>query len=141
MSFNSKSIIHTDVVNDNFIRAKETLKLIDWEKPRVDDESYDLCCFLGTPSEIWSSRRTMTDDEREAFLLEYVNRSGRDLQETREKVRIRQPFVSLHWILWAATRLTDLKEGVIASELMEFHSQSIPRYQKVAKTEYIKSLL
>jgi thiamine kinase-like enzyme len=139
--FRSDSIVHTDVVNDNFIRSREGLRLIDWEKPRIDDESYDLCCFLGTPSQVWSSPRAMTEEERGLFLAEYARRSGGDLKEIKEKVRTRQPFVSLHWILWAATRLSELKEGLIAPELMEFHSRNIPRYGKVARAEYIEDLL
>jgi thiamine kinase-like enzyme len=139
--FESKSIVHTDVVNDNFIRSPQGLRLIDWEKPRVDDASYDLCVFLGTPSELWSSPRAMTDEERNLFLLEYCRRMGTDLSDTKEKVRIRQPYVSLHWILWAASRLSDVKEGNISSELIQFHSSSVPRYKKVTALKHLEALL
>lgn len=137
----SNSIVHTDVVNDNFIRSPQGLRLIDWEKPRVDDASYDLCVFIGTASELWSSPRAMTDEERNLFLYEYCRCMGIELGDIKEKVRIRQPYVSLHWILWAASRLSDIKEGAISSELIRFHSSSVSRYKKVTAIEHLEALL
>ncbi len=139
--FNSSSIVHTDVVNDNFIRSTQGLKLIDWEKPRIDDASYDLCVFLGTPSELWSSPRTMTVEEKNQFLGTYCLHMGIELEDMKEKITIRQPYVSLHWILWAATRLSDLKEGLISPGLMQFHSSNVSRYEKVAAAEHLEALL
>jgi len=139
--FNSCSIVHTDVVNDNFIRSPQGLRLIDWEKPRIDDPSYDLCVFLGTPSELWSSPRAMTDEERNLFLVEYCRHMEIELSDAQEKVRIRQPFVSLHWVLWAAIRLSTIEEGSISPELIGFHSSSISRYKKVATAEHLETLL
>jgi thiamine kinase-like enzyme len=136
-SFHSNSIVHTDVVNDNFILSPQGLKLIDWEKPRIDDASYDLCCFLGTPPELWSSSRIMRDEEKNLFLLKYCRHMRIKLKDIKEKVRIRQPYVSLHWILWAANRLTDLKEGIISSELMKFHYSNVSRYKKVVSLEHL----
>jgi len=42
-------IIHTDVQAHTFIvgePAADRAKLVDWEKPMLDDGSYDLCHFL-----------------------------------------------------------------------------------------------
>jgi thiamine kinase-like enzyme len=140
-SFSCESLVHTDVVNDNFIRSPQGLRLIDWEKPRIDDPSYDLCVFLGAPSELWSSPRTMTDSEKEVFLQEYCRHSGKEFGHIREQLRIRQPYVSAHWVLWAANRLADLMEGAISAELIQFHAQSISRYKKVASSKHIEMIL
>lgn len=37
--FKPETLNHTDVVCDNFIKTPSGLRLIDWEKPRVDDSS------------------------------------------------------------------------------------------------------
>jgi hypothetical protein len=66
---------------------------------------------------------------------------GIELGDIKEKVRIRQPYVSLHWILWAASRLSDIKEGAISSELIRFHSSSVSRYKKVTAIEHLEALL
>jgi thiamine kinase-like enzyme len=139
--FTSSSIIHTDVCNDNFIRSPRGLRLIDWEKPRVDDPSYDLCCFLGAPSQLWSSPRTMRKEEVDLFFREYCRNGGVALDHMKLKTRIRQPFVSLHWVLWAAIRLADLLDGTISEELMQFHSGSVDRYNKVASVEHLERIL
>ena len=47
---------HKDVVCDNVIKTAEGLKLIDWEKPRVDDCSYDICCVLSQPAQLPSQK-------------------------------------------------------------------------------------
>ena len=49
--FRADSLNHTDLCCENFIRTADGLRLIDWEKPRVDDDSYDLGCFLSEPAE------------------------------------------------------------------------------------------
>jgi thiamine kinase-like enzyme len=139
--FTSSSIIHTDVCNDNFIRSPGGLRLIDWEKPRVDDPSYDLCCFLGAPSQLWSSPRTMREEEVDLFFREYCRNGGGALDQMKLKTRIRQPFVSLHWVLWAAIRLADLLDGTISEDLMQFHFGSVDRYKKVASVEHLDMIL
>ena len=50
--FHPDSLNHADVMCYNIINTTESLKLIDWEKPRVDDCSYDICCFLCHPYEV-----------------------------------------------------------------------------------------
>ena len=59
---------HTDVGCDNFIGTAQGLRMIDWEKPRVDDCSYDLSCFLSEPAQLWSSPHVLTVEDREAFI-------------------------------------------------------------------------
>jgi len=139
--FKAVSIIHTDVVNDNFIRSPEGIKIIDWEKPRIDDGTYDVCVFLGKPPQIWGASRLMDKGEREYFIHKYCRSGGYEQGEIEEKVRIRQPFVSFRWVLWGAHRTADFDEGMISSELGEFHSINYKRYKQTASVENIERLM
>jgi len=139
--FKADSLNHTDVAFDNFIVTPEGLRLIDWEKPRVDDRSYDLCCFLSEPAQLWCSPIVVDAEERERFLLNYARLSGHRLELILEKVKIREPLVSLHWILWGATKLCDLNEHRTAPELIQAHAAKAPRYERIAEPANIEKLL
>ena len=139
--FEADSLNHTDVAFDNFIVTREGLRLIDWEKPRVDDRSYDLCCFLSEPAQLWCSPIVMEPADRERFLLNYARLSGHHLEVLLEKVSIREPLVSLHWILWGATKLCDLKEQRTAPELIQAHADKTTRYERIANPANIEILL
>lgn len=139
--FKADSLNHTDVAFDNFILASEGLKLIDWEKPRVDDRSYDLCCFLSEPAQLWCSPIIMDPDKKKSFLQTYARMSGHDLDLILEKMRIREPLVSLHWILWGATKLCDLNERRTSPELIRAHAEKRMRYERIADPGNIEKLL
>jgi thiamine kinase-like enzyme len=139
--FAADSINHTDVAFDNFIMTTEGLRLIDWEKPRVDDGSYDLACFLSEPAQLWCSSRTMNTDEKNNFLQQYAQLSGIDPALISKKVHIREPLVSLHWILWGATKLCDLYERRTAPELVQAHEEKALRYERIANPANIEKLL
>ena len=139
--FRPDSLNHTDLSLDNFIFSGKGLRLIDWEKPRVDDASYDLCCFLSAPAELWCSQRTLDANERTAFIEAYARLSGKNSKALKEKVRIREPLVSLHWILWGATKLCDLNESSTTPELVQAHREKTIRYERIAKPENIEILL
>ncbi|NNL75746.1 MAG: phosphotransferase, partial [Desulfobacterales bacterium] len=139
--FRPDSLNHTDLSLDNFIFSGKGLRLIDWEKPRVDDASYDLCCFLSAPAELWCSQRTLDADARTAFIEAYARLSGKNSKALKEKVRIREPLVSLHWILWGATKLCDLNERSTTPELVQAHREKTIRYERIAKPENIEILL
>jgi len=139
--FRADSLNHTDVAFDNFILTPEGLRLIDWEKPRVDDRSYDLCCFLSEPAQRWCSPIITGSEERKRFLQAYARVSGQNLDLILEKVRIREPLVSLHWILWGATKLCDLNEYRTAPELIRAHADKTIRYERIADPANIEKLL
>ena len=139
--FKADSLNHTDVAFDNFILTPEGLRLIDWEKPRVDDHSYDLCCFLSEPAQLWCSPVVLHSEEKKSFLQNYARLSGHDLDLILEKVRIREPLVSLHWILWGAAKLCDLNERRTAPELIQAHAAKIIRYERIADPANIEKLL
>ena len=139
--FKADSLNHTDVAFDNFILTSEGLRLIDWEKPRMDDRSYDLCCFLSEAAQLWCSPNVLSSEERMHFLHHYARWSEHDLDPILEKVKIREPLVSLHWILWGANKLCDLKERRTTPELIQAHAEKISRYERIADPANIEKLL
>ena len=139
--FAADSINHTDLAFDNFILTAGELRLIDWEKPRVDDCSYDLACFLSEPAQLWCSSKTMNASEKKEFLHHYARLSGIDPDHISEKVKIREPLVSLHWILWGATKLCDLHERTTTPELLQAHEEKTLRYKRIANPANIEKLL
>jgi len=141
LPFQADSLNHTDVGCDNFIRTAEGLRMIDWEKPRVDDCSYDLSCFLSEPAELWCSPHVLKAAEREAFIEEYARLRGKSAELLRKKIRVREPMVSLHWILWGATKLCDLREERTSPELLGSHEEKIFRYDRIARVENIEKIL
>jgi thiamine kinase-like enzyme len=141
LPFQADSLNHTDVGCDNFIRTPQGLRMIDWEKPRLDDCSYDLSCFLSEPAELWCSPHVLNAAEREAFIEAYAGLSGKGAELLRDKIRIREPMVSLHWILWGATKLCDLNEKLTSPELLGAHEEKIFRYERIARVEHIEKVL
>ena len=141
LAFQADCLNHTDVGCDNFIRTPQGLRMIDWEKPRVDDCSYDLSCFLSEPAQLWCSPQVLKAEDREAFIEEYARLSAKSVALLGKKIRIREPLVSLHWILWGATKLCDLREERTSPELLGAHEEKIFRYERIARVENIEKLL
>ena len=139
--YHPDSLNHTDVSCDNFIKTAEGLKLIDWEKPRVDDCSYDICCFLSEPVQMWCSRKILRSEDRVNFLHDYARLSGKNADQLMKKVKIREPLISLHWILWGATKLVDLKDRQTSPELLVAHEEKTARYKRIADPKNIERLM
>jgi thiamine kinase-like enzyme len=132
---------HTDVACDNFITTAEGLRMIDWEKPRVDDYSYDIGCFLSEGAQLWCTEKVMNSADRDRFLQTYAQKSGKDLERVLEKNKIREPLISLHWILWGSTKLCDLKDQRTIPQLVAAHEQKIQRYERLATPQNIQKIL
>lgn len=135
------SVNHTDVVRDNFIKTSQGLRLIDWEKPRIDDHTYDIAFFLSEPAQLWCSQDMLTQANRKIFLETYARSSGQKADLLFEKVKIQEPLISLHWILWGATRLCDIREHRVANELLQAHEERRFRYERIACPGNIEKLL
>jgi len=132
---------HTDIVLDNFIKTSRGLRLIDWEKPRIDDSTYDLCCFLSEPAQLWCSKEVLNPKCQEAFLYAYGGLRKQDFDLLAEKIKIREPIVSLHWVLWGALKLCDFKEGLTKPELLKPHEEKLARYKRLSNPDNIEKLL
>jgi thiamine kinase-like enzyme len=141
LTFQADRLNHTDVVCDNFIRTSQGLRMIDWEKPRVDDCSYDLGCFLSEPAQLWCTPDVMKAEDAQAFLEEYARLSNKNVDLLVEKVRLREPMISLHWILWGAIKLCDLREQRTSPELLGAHEEKKSRYERLARLENVEKLL
>ena len=142
--FSPDGVNHTDVVRDNIVKTSEGMRLIDWEKPRMDDCTYDLGCFLCEPAQLWCthlSPKILTQEDRENFLKTYARLSGKEVSLFSEKVRIREPMIALHWILWGATKLCDLRDRSAVPELVQAHEEKRSRYKRIADPGNIKKLL
>jgi 2-phospho-L-lactate guanylyltransferase len=139
--YHPDSLNHTDVGCDNFIKTAKGLKLIDWEKPRVDDCTYDLCCFLSEPVEMWCSQKILDSAERANFLNDYALLSGKNAERLSKKVNIREPLISLHWILWGANKLCDLKNRRTSVSLLDAHQKKAARFERIADAKNIEKLL
>lgn len=139
--FQANSLIHTDLCCENFVKTASGLRLIDWEKPRVDDGTYDICCFLSEPVELYNSREVLNSQDRQYFIEVYAGLSGKNPDDLIEKIQIREPLISLHWILWAATMLSNLRDLRTSPELVEAHVEKIARYERVANPENIERLI
>ena len=139
--FRAESLNHTDVSLDNFIMTSRGLRLIDWEKPRVDDGTYDICCFISEPAELWCGKQVLTSTQQDRFVETYGRKSGKSVSVLKDKVTIREPLVSIHWILWGATKLCDLKDATTSPALMDAHEEKIGRYERIADSRLIEKIL
>lgn len=139
--FNADCLNHTDVACDNFINTAEGLRMIDWEKPRVDDYSYDIGCFLSEGAQLWCTDKILSSANRDRFLQTYAQKSGKDLEHVIEKNSIREPLISLHWILWGATKLCDLKDHRTIPQLVAAHEEKVQRYERLATPDNIQKIL
>lgn len=132
---------HTDVAIDNFVKTTHGLRLIDWEKPRFDDCSYDICCYLAKPAQLWCTPDILSPTGREKFIMEYVKLSGKEEGLLREKVAVREPLVAIHWIYWGMNRMCDLKDQTTDSALQQVHEERISRWERIADPRLIEKLI
>ena len=139
--FLADSLNHTDVACDNFIETAGGLRMIDWEKPRVDDCSYDIGCFLSEGAQLWCTEKILSSAARKRFLHAYAKTSGNDFERVCQKNNIREPLISLHWFLWGSTKLCDLRDRRTIPQLVAAHEQKIQRYERLAAPQNIQKIL
>ena len=139
--FQADCLNHTDLCCENFVKTTEGLRLVDWEKARLDDSTYDLGCFLSEPAELYNSRKVLNSEDRSRFIEAYAGLNGKNPDLLMEKINIREPLISLHWILWAATMLSNLRDQRTSPELVKAHEEKIARYERVANPENIERLI
>jgi len=139
--FQADCLNHTDLCCENFVNTADGIRLIDWEKPRVDDSTYDLGCFLSEPAQLYNSREVLNSEERSGLIEAYAGLNGKDPEHLIKKVNIREPMISLHWILWAATMLSNLRDQRTSPELVQAHEEKIVRYERVSDPENIERII
>jgi hypothetical protein len=82
----------------------------------------------------------MASEDGRTFVERYARLSNQDAQLLAEKIRIREPLISLHWILWGATKLCDLREQRTSPELLGAHEEKKSRYERLAQVENAQRL-
>ena len=79
-------------------------RLVDWERPLIDDPTYDLAHFLIATTTRWKCGYTFSAAEREHFLAAYCGaRPDLDPADIRERLRLRRPFILLRALSWCAS--------------------------------------
>ena len=107
----------------------------------MDDFSYDIGCFLSEGAQLWCTEKILGSVDRDRFLKTYAQKSGNDLERVYEKNKIREPLISLHWILWGATKLCDLKDHRTIPQLVAAHEEKIQRYERLSTPRNIQKIL
>ncbi len=101
-----RCIINTEVNSGNFIanRERNTLHLVDWEKPLYGDPSQDLSHFCAPMTTLWKTEYRMSPEAKARFLDTYKSAiPDPHLRNTIiERVRLRDPFNYLRGISWSA---------------------------------------
>jgi len=131
-----RSLTHTDLNPANIIDNGREVYLLDWEKARIDDPSYDVAIFFSKLLNLWASPRVLTAEEKKAFLDVYINETNDKTIE--ERIQNRLILYTLHGVFWAAQRLSDVEESVIDKNLGD---QNYERYKKFADLEELKKLI
>jgi len=134
-NFKPKSFIHTDVVPSNFVDTGSKIYLIDWEKGRIDDPSYDLAMFFFRLANLWDSPRVLTKNEKKAFMEVYITETGDT--SIQKRINDRLILITLQSILWAAGRIADVKEGTIDKMLGR---QNYERYKKAFQLDELEKI-
>lgn len=83
----------------------------------------------------------MNSEDQLVFLDTYARSRMQDLALLTEKIKIREPIISLHWILWGALKLCDLMERSTTRELLKSHEEKLVRYERLAHSNNIEKLL
>jgi len=108
-------IINTEVNSGNFIanRERDTLHLVDWEKPLWGDPSQDISHFRVPTTTLWKTDYRMSKADRRAFLDAYrAAIPDVHLRDTIEdRVRLRDPFNCLRGISWSAMAWVTYQTG------------------------------
>ena len=105
-------LVHTDVQAHNFLVFEDDCRLVDWERPLIDDPTYDLAHFLIPTTTRWKSDYVFSPLEEQAFLTAYLaarpDQRGDDL---RNRLQIRRPFILLRAVSWCAGAWVEYTQG------------------------------
>ena len=108
-------VINTEVNSTNFIvnRQRESIHLVDWEKPLWGDPSQDLSHFAVPTTTLWKTDYRMSRNEKKVFLDVYRKEVNDPfLADTIEdRVRLRDPFNCLRGVSWCAMAWANYRSG------------------------------
>ena len=103
----SRGIVHTDVQAHNFVVGRDgAARLVDWEKPLIDDPTYDLAHFLAPTTTRWKCDLDLTGRQEVLFLETYTRaaeqRASGFTRDLAPRLAARRPFVHWRAITWCA---------------------------------------
>jgi len=124
------------LVPSNLIDNGTDIFIVDWEKARIDDASYDLAVFFSNSAAIWDSKELIGKAERYQFLVKYIELTGD--KTIQDRLEIIEPFLNAYFILWAANRICDVEEGKIDPLLGK---RNLARYKKLSNLKLIEKYL
>lgn len=140
-------LVHTDVQAHNFI-VHETpnnlpdapslsCRLVDWERPLIDDPTYDLAHFLIPTTTRWKCNYTFTASEEAAFLTAYfAARPALDPTNFTERLRIRRPYILLRALSWCAGAWVAYTQG----DRLIAHRETLEKIEEYLRVETIEKL-
>ena len=102
-----RGIVHTDVQAHNFVVGQDgSARLVDWEKPLIDDPTYDLAHFLAPTTTRWKCGLDLTPKQERLFLESYTaaaeQRAAGSTHDLAGRLAARRPFVHWRAITWCA---------------------------------------
>lgn len=139
-TFKDSCLNHKDLVAENILKIKSSLKLVDWEVAMVDDPSYDLTYLICDIVNNWVIGRPLTKKEIHTLFTSY-----KVDDKLLNKIHIRSPLIYFELIVWVAYRASFLKyklaNNQVDPEDKEFFRQRILRYENIFKNnidQYLK---
>jgi len=120
------SIIHTDPVPSNIITNSENIYLIDWQSPKIGDPAFDVWAATNKAYHLWDIPQTMTAEQKNIFLQEYIKKTGDS--EVVQRIKTKEPLWLLETGIYCLNRHTDFKQGKI--NVSKKRNQNFERYKK-----------
>jgi aminoglycoside phosphotransferase (APT) family kinase protein len=122
------ALVHTDVQAHNWLADNTAngpiCRLVDWERPLIDDPTYDLVHFVLPTTTRWKCGVDLAAAQQEAFLAAYVAaRPDLDPADLRERFALRYRFILLRALSWCA------------GAWLDYRSRPLPNLDTLAKIE------
>ena len=136
-----RGIVHTDVQAHNFVVAPDGVtRLVDWEKPLLDDPTYDLAHFLAPTTTRWKCDLDLTPEQERLFLESYTaaaeaRRPG-FTEILVERLRVRRPFVHWRATTWSAMAWVEYRRPDRAIK----NADTAVKIEEYLQPEFLESL-
>lgn len=136
-----RGIVHTDVQAHNFVISPDgTARLVDWEKPLLDDPTYDLAHFLAPTTTRWKCDLDLAPHQEALFLDTYTReveaRSPGFAHNLAHRLHIRRPFVHWRATTWSAMAWVEYRQPDRAIK----NADTAARIDEYLQPQFLESL-
>ena len=136
-----RGIVHTDVQAHNFVVSPdETARLVDWEKPLLDDPTYDLAHFLAPTTTRWKCDLDLAPHQEALFLETYTRevdvRSPGFAHNLARRLDVRRPFVHWRATTWSAMAWVEYRQPGRAIK----NADTAARIDQYLQPQFLESL-